>query len=80
MSDPWFPDVERPVPVRRFSSRWELRQTQMSNIARVIPCPDFMRASGDVICPGCGAKYYYHPQGVPYEWLNVICDGTYVKL
>lgn len=46
---------------------------------------DFVRASGDAICGNCGQPYKRHAfdyselcDGVPY--LNVICDGTKVKL
>jgi hypothetical protein len=46
----------------------------------------FLRVSGDCICLICGGKYYDHPndmeqldwQGSPF--LNVLCDGTRVKL
>jgi hypothetical protein len=46
---------------------------------------DFIRASGDAICGNCGQPYKRHRfdyselcDGVPY--LNVLCDGTKVKL
>ena len=47
---------------------------------------DGIRASGECICNICGKEYYDHPYdwriigygGVPY--LNIICDGTRVKL
>lgn len=66
--------------VRPKFSRWELREKQMSNIARHIPCPDFMRAGGEVVCEECGAQYYDHPEAVPYKWLHVLCNGKFVKL
>ena len=45
-----------------------------------------IRAGGDVVCSICNKKYYDHPfiencldnEGRPY--LNIICDGTIVKL
>jgi hypothetical protein len=51
-----------------------------------IPEVDFIRASGDVICEVCGKPYRKHPfdmeiigwQDEPF--LNVLCDGTRVKL
>lgn len=64
----------------RKRSRWELREQQMSNIARHIPCPPFERAGTRCVCEECGAEYVNHPQAVPYVWLNVLCDGRYVKL
>lgn len=40
----------------------------------------FRRAGGDVICDECGSKYYDHPQHPAFGFLNVICDGSIVKL
>lgn len=47
--------------------------------------PEFFRASGECICGDCGRYYRAHPlfegalfQGEP--WLNVLCDGSLVKL
>ena len=42
---------------------------------------DWYRASGDCICSECGKLYYDHPYFIePYEWINVICNGDFVKL
>lgn len=48
--------------------------------------PDGMRTSGDMVCDRCGREYGAHPMDwrvigygdVPF--LNVLCDGTRVKL
>lgn len=48
--------------------------------------PSFIRAVGTVKCEQCGLEYRKHPEdtgvldsnGEP--WLNVLCDGTRVKL
>lgn len=57
-------------------------------LARVLEPQDmeFVRASGDVVRSECGRKYYDHPMdkeplaynGIPF--LNIVCDGTRVKL
>ena len=51
----------------------------------VIEEPDYVRAGGEVICQQCQQPYKRHPfdmselyQGSP--WLNILCDGTRVKL
>ena len=47
---------------------------------------EFIRASGDCICPTCGKDYYHHqhdPNAVDWEghpFLHILCDGTRVKL
>lgn len=41
---------------------------------------EFVRAGGDVICPKCGKMYKKHKQHDKHPWLNVLCDGTLVKL
>lgn len=38
------------------------------------------RCGGDVICTDCGRKYYDHPQDLDHPYLNVLCDGSAVKL
>lgn len=48
--------------------------------------PDFFRAAGACICPGCQQEYRKHPYSQEYrDWLgtpylNVLCDGSLVKL
>ncbi len=43
-------------------------------------CPDSIRAGGDAACRSCGKAYYDHPQHGGFPFLNVLCDGTAVKL
>lgn len=46
-----------------------------------LPEPDaFHRASGEMPCEDCGFTYYQHPVSVHATFLNVLCDGRYVKL
>lgn len=42
--------------------------------------PDFIRASGDVVCAVCGKTYFNHRVDGRLTWLHVLCDGTRVKL
>lgn len=48
--------------------------------------PEFIRASGNCICPTCGKTYSKHPDEMKYlDWnghpyLNKLCNGTLVKL
>jgi hypothetical protein len=48
--------------------------------------PKFVRAGGNAVCEICHRKYFDHPQNTDYlDWngypyLNVLCDGTLVKL
>lgn len=43
--------------------------------------PDFIRAGGgEVICTLCKKPYKKHNQHSNYNWLNILCDGTLVKL
>jgi len=66
-------------PVQQAARAWLARREQDR-------APDFVRASGDVVCNACGKKYYDHPMdrtvlswnGEPF--LNVLCDGSRVKL
>ncbi len=51
-----------------------------------VPVGDGIRCSGECICDGCGQEFFKHP----FEWrkvgfgnvpfLNILCDGTLVKL
>jgi hypothetical protein len=38
------------------------------------------RAGGAVQCAECGKLYYDHPQCKDFPFLNVLCDGSLVKL
>ncbi len=42
--------------------------------------PDFIRAGGDAVCAECQKAYHSHPQHSEFSFLNVLCDGTVVKL
>ena len=42
--------------------------------------PKFVRAAGNCICKECGKKYSEHPEDPKSPYLNVLCDGTRVKL
>lgn len=41
---------------------------------------NYHRASGACKCKVCGYDYREHPQHIPHYYLNVLCDGTLVKL
>lgn len=41
---------------------------------------DYIRASGDMICPACMLNYFKHPSDPLLPFLNVLCDGRAVKL
>lgn len=55
-------------------------------IPRMAP-GDYTRAHSDAVCTSCGKPYWRHPYD-PYEvdgwtgtpWLQVLCDGSRVKL
>jgi len=43
------------------------------------------RADGRCICKDCGLEYYKHPftnhrDSNDYPWLNILCNGDFVKL
>ena len=41
---------------------------------------DWLRASGECICSGCGELYRRHPWLSRVPTLHLLCDGTWVKL
>lgn len=41
---------------------------------------DFLRASGDCICPVCGHLYREHPEWKECPTFVLICDGSVMKL
>ncbi len=59
-------------------------QLQCILVADGVGHVDRDRAGGDVLCPDCGQKYYDHPQfdgeGGTLRFLNILCDGSLVKL
>lgn len=63
---------------RRFENTSRLSQIlrcENQGLARL----DRDRASGLCRCE-CGRLYFNHPKDVEYEFLNVLCDGSVVKL
>lgn len=42
--------------------------------------PEFLRAEGDTPCPDCGRAYRDHQIDGKFTFLNVLCNGTRVKL
>ena len=65
----------------------ERREVNTSRVSQILRCEkqgigrlDRDRAGGDCCCVDCGRKYYDHPRDVEYEFLNVLCDGSVVKL
>lgn len=49
---------------------------ESQGIARI----DRDRCGGGVLCESCGLLYYAHPRDADYPFLNVLCDGSLVKL
>lgn len=41
---------------------------------------NFIRASGDCVCPACDDPYWRHPVDPIEPYLHALCDGTRVKL
>lgn len=65
----------------------ERKQVATSRVREVLRCErqgfarlDRGRAGGGCICPDCGRDYHRHPRDADYEFLNVLCDGSLVKL
>lgn len=44
------------------------------------PAPESIRASGSCLCQVCGKEYRMHPRHYPHLYLNILCDGSVVKL
>lgn len=53
---------------------------EVPNIEERLINDEMKRAAGDCICLVCNKKYQRHPVVKDYEWLNVLCDGSLVKL
>ena len=49
-------------------------------LGRMIEEGEWIRASQHSICEKCGEKFSKHPSLEQNDWLNVLCDGTLVKL
>jgi hypothetical protein len=65
----------------------ERRQVATSRVTPILVGADGVghvdrdRAGGDCVCMHCGRKYYDHPQARPdWPYLNLLCDGSLVKL
>lgn len=63
------------------------KQIATSRVNQILRCEgqgigrlDRDRCGGDVVCMDCGRKFYDHPQEAEYRFLNVLCDGSVVKL
>lgn len=41
---------------------------------------EWLRAGGECICTKCGKEYSRHEIVEAFPWLNMLCDGTLVKL
>lgn len=65
----------------------ERKRVATSRVNQILRCEkqgigrlDRDRCSGDVLCWDCGRKFYDHPQEIEFPFLNVLCDGSVVKL
>lgn len=65
----------------------ERRRVNTSRIQDLIYCEkqglcrvDRGRAAGDCICGECSRDYRHHPHDIDHPYLNVLCDGSVVKL
>lgn len=65
----------------------ERAQASTSRIHDLLPCPkqgfarvDRGRVSGEMLCPECDRLYYSHPRDADHPYMNVLCDGSAVKL
>lgn len=63
------------------------REVATSRVNQILRCErqgigrlDRDRCGGDVVCLDCGRKFYDHPEEVEHRFLNVLCDGSVVKL
>jgi hypothetical protein len=71
----WIHGVERRQDVATSRVNQILR-CEKQGIGRL----DRDRCGGDVVCVDCGRKFYDHPQEKEHPFLNVLCDGSVVKL
>ena len=65
----------------------ERKRVATSRVYQILRCErqgigrlDRDRCGGDVLCPDCGRKFYDHPEEEEFPFLNVLCDGSVVKL
>ncbi len=57
-----------------------VEQDAFDKLISEVPCPDFRRAGTWTICITCNKPYIYHPYLIPHTMLNLLCDGSVVKL
>jgi hypothetical protein len=70
--------------VQRYMLKKQMQKCEMTSLPE--PIGDGLRASGECVCETCGQLFFDHPD----EWrrvgfgevpfLNILCDGTLVKL
>lgn len=72
----WVHMIERKELVGNTARIEQLLRCEKQGLGRL----DRDRAGGDCICPDCGRKYYDHPQEQEHAFLNLLCDGSVVKL
>jgi hypothetical protein len=58
---------------------WENVAPITAKLQAQVDNDEWLRASGESVC-SCGKKFSKHPSIQGYDWLNVLCDGTLVKL
>jgi len=63
------------------------RQVSTSRVREILRCErqgigrlDRGRVCGDCLCLDCNREYRRHPAEVEHPFLNVLCDGSVVKL
>lgn len=80
-----FDDCGKIVPLC-WTHKLRERMLGATRLGEAVACPtqglarlDRGRSGGDCLCE-CGRKYYDHPQDADHPFLNVLCDGSVVKL
>lgn len=65
----------------------ERKREALSRVSQVVRCVrqglarlDRDRCSGEMECAECGCNYFRHPHDEDHPYLNVLCDGSAVKL
>jgi hypothetical protein len=58
----------------------DCEQVAFDKLMSEVPCPEFKRAGTWTKCTICGEPYVKHPYIIPHYILNVLCEGTVVKL
>ena len=68
----------KPDPIRTVVVT-ELITPLTPTLARMVDEGEWIR-TGNGVCSMCQKKYSKHPSLEQNDWLNVLCDGTLVKL